>query len=123
MINPKHFFEETKKLGINFFTGVPDSLLKHLCYFISDNVENENHIISKISNDEDYSSFSGLIYNYVKLNHDNEFKNNTFFLGSEQELKIREEDKKSILKIEAVKRNENIDIDNYEDLELAKKML
>lgn len=46
MINPKHFFEETKKLGINFFTGVPDSLLKHLCYFISDNVENENHIIS-----------------------------------------------------------------------------
>ena len=103
--------EAKSKYNRLFSNMVTDSL--DLMYVSLTRAQNENHIISKISKDEDYSSFSGLIYNYVKLNHDNEFKNNTFFLGSEQELKIREEDKKSILKIEAVKRNENIDIDNF----------
>lgn len=45
MINPKDFYEELGKRGINFFTGVPDSLLKEFCSYISDNVHN-NHIIA-----------------------------------------------------------------------------
>ena len=60
---------------------VTDSL--DLMYVSLTRAQNENHIISKTSKDEDYSSFSGLIYNYVKLNHVKEFKNNTLFLGTE----------------------------------------
>jgi len=32
--------------GINFYIGVPDSLLKDFCSYIADNVSSENHIIS-----------------------------------------------------------------------------
>jgi len=45
MIDPSSFFESITNKGISFFTGVPDSLLKNFCYFISDNVSSENHII------------------------------------------------------------------------------
>ena len=45
MINPKDFYEELEKNNIGFFTGVPDSLLKEFCSYISDNVAN-NHIIA-----------------------------------------------------------------------------
>lgn len=34
------------KNGVNFFTGVPDSLLKHFCAFISDQVEPAEHVIT-----------------------------------------------------------------------------
>lgn len=46
MINPRSFFNEIKKLKIDFFTGVPDSLLKNFCFYISDNVNEDRHIIS-----------------------------------------------------------------------------
>lgn len=40
-LEPSDFYEELKKREIDFFTGVPDSLLKDLCGFISDNVPKE----------------------------------------------------------------------------------
>ena len=46
MIKPKVFFEHIKKEGVDFFTGVPDSLLKDLCFYISDHSNTNNHIIA-----------------------------------------------------------------------------
>ena len=31
---------------IRFFTGVPDSLLKDICFYIEDNTDRQNHIIA-----------------------------------------------------------------------------
>ena len=90
---------------------VTDSL--NLMYVSLTRAQNENHIISKTSKDEDYSSFSGLVYNYVRLNHSQGFKNNTLFLGTDNRTKTKEGLNKSIFKLEEVKRNENLDIDNF----------
>jgi len=46
MIQAESFFNLLQNNGIEFFTGVPDSLLKNICAFISDNVSKENHIIA-----------------------------------------------------------------------------
>ena len=46
MIEPQFFVEEIKKRGTSFFTGVPDSLLKSLCAYITDSVDDEKHIIA-----------------------------------------------------------------------------
>ncbi len=46
MINPEQFYNLLKENGIDFFTGVPDSQLKNICAYISDNVSKENHIIA-----------------------------------------------------------------------------
>ncbi len=46
MINPEHFYKLLKDNGIDFFTGVPDSLLKSICAYITDNVSKENNIIA-----------------------------------------------------------------------------
>ena len=46
MISPEIFFIKLKNEGFDFFTGVPDSLLKNICSYISDNVEDSNHIIA-----------------------------------------------------------------------------
>lgn len=46
MINPKDIFEHLIKVGVEFFTGVPDSLLKDICAYISDNVRKEKNIIA-----------------------------------------------------------------------------
>lgn len=46
MISPKCFFEELKCHGIDFYTGVPDSLLKNLCAYITDNLPSSQHIIA-----------------------------------------------------------------------------
>lgn len=45
MVNTFNFYRKMKEVDINFFTGVPDSLLKQLCACISDLSEN-NHIIA-----------------------------------------------------------------------------
>lgn len=45
-ISPQAFFEILQKNQIEFFTGVPDSLLKSICAFITDNVASHNHIIA-----------------------------------------------------------------------------
>ena len=46
MIKPSDFFNFLKSKEVNFYCGVPDSLLKNFCAYVSDNVDEENHIIS-----------------------------------------------------------------------------
>ena len=46
MISPKFFIEKLASLQIDFFTGVPDSLLKNICAYITDNSSAENNIIA-----------------------------------------------------------------------------
>ncbi len=46
MIQPKAFIENLEQGGIDFFAGVPDSLLKNLCAYITDNIARENNIIA-----------------------------------------------------------------------------
>ena len=46
MINTKKFYDLLKKHEIIFFTGVPDSLLKDFCAYITDFTPKNNHIIS-----------------------------------------------------------------------------
>jgi phosphonopyruvate decarboxylase len=45
-ISPLKFYNLLKSHNIDFFTGVPDSLLKQLCLCIDDNVAPECHIIA-----------------------------------------------------------------------------
>ena len=46
MIEPKDFIERLRAGGVDFFAGVPDSLLKNLCAYITDNIARENNIIA-----------------------------------------------------------------------------
>lgn len=46
MISPKFFIEELGVLGIDFFAGVPDSLLKSMCAYISDTIDHHHNIIT-----------------------------------------------------------------------------
>lgn len=46
MLSPKDFLESLICRGVEFFTGVPDSLLRPLCDYISDTVPLTHHIIS-----------------------------------------------------------------------------
>ncbi len=46
MITPQFFIETLKKHGIEFFAGVPDSLLKNICAYISDNIDDKHNIIT-----------------------------------------------------------------------------
>lgn len=46
MINTSKFYNALTDRNIDFFTGVPDSLLKDICAFISDNAPSERHIIA-----------------------------------------------------------------------------
>jgi len=46
MVEPKQFFDCLVKNGINFFSGVPDSLLKNICNYITDSTTHEDHIIA-----------------------------------------------------------------------------
>ncbi len=46
MISPEFFYNKLKESGINFFTGVPDSLLKSFCAYTTDNTEEKNNIIA-----------------------------------------------------------------------------
>ena len=45
MINIDRFVGELKDVGVDFFTGVPDSLLKSFCAYVTDNC-GENHAIA-----------------------------------------------------------------------------
>ena len=45
-INPSDFYLQLLKNDINFFSGVPDSLLKEFCFFIDDKLPEEKHIIA-----------------------------------------------------------------------------
>lgn len=46
MIPTNLFYEELVENDIKFYTGVPDSLLKDICGYISDTASKKNHIIS-----------------------------------------------------------------------------
>ncbi len=46
MIRPQFFIESLTYHGINFFAGVPDSLLKNICAYITDNLPKEQNIIA-----------------------------------------------------------------------------
>ena len=46
MIQVDNFLKFLKKNKINFFTGVPDSLLKNFCLSIEQKIDKKNHIIS-----------------------------------------------------------------------------
>ena len=46
MISPKFFVEELGRYGIDFFAGVPDSLLKNICAYIADNMDARHNIIA-----------------------------------------------------------------------------
>jgi phosphonopyruvate decarboxylase len=46
MIFPRDFYEGLQKTGIDFFTGVPDSLLKDMCAYITDKTAEDKHIIA-----------------------------------------------------------------------------
>lgn len=46
MIRPSYFYDLLIKNGTDFFAGVPDSLLKNFCAYVTDNAPSEKHIIS-----------------------------------------------------------------------------
>lgn len=46
MISPKFFIDTLASYGIDYFAGVPDSLLKNICAYIADNVDTRHNIIT-----------------------------------------------------------------------------
>lgn len=46
MIRPEFFIEALKEKGIDCFAGVPDSLLKNICAYITDHSDEEHNIIA-----------------------------------------------------------------------------
>ena len=46
MIRPEFFIETLRKKGIDCFTGVPDSLLKNICAYITDHFDAAHNIIA-----------------------------------------------------------------------------
>ena len=46
MINPKFFYDTLASYGIDFYAGVPDSLLKNLCAYITDHADVQHNIIA-----------------------------------------------------------------------------
>lgn len=46
MISPEFFVETLGKHGIDFFAGVPDSLLKNICAYIADHSDSSHNIIT-----------------------------------------------------------------------------
>ena len=45
-LSPPDFHRLLTEHGVEFFTGVPDSLLKNYCAYVTDNVKKENHLIA-----------------------------------------------------------------------------
>jgi phosphonopyruvate decarboxylase len=46
MIEPRRFFDDLCQHGFDFFTGVPDSLLKDFCAYVTDHTTGDQHIIA-----------------------------------------------------------------------------
>ena len=46
MISPQSFFEALTEAGVEFFAGVPDSLLKNFCAYVTDNAAENSHVIA-----------------------------------------------------------------------------
>lgn len=46
MVRPKFFYDTLASYGIDFYAGVPDSLLKNICAYISDHADADHNIIA-----------------------------------------------------------------------------
>lgn len=46
MISPETFFQELAANGVRKYSGVPDSLLKSFCAYVSDNSDEGSHVIT-----------------------------------------------------------------------------
>ena len=46
MVNQKELFEALNEMGVDFFTGVPDSLLNDFCLYMTDNMSTEQHVMA-----------------------------------------------------------------------------
>ena len=46
MISPKFFYDTLASKGVDFYAGVPDSLLKNLCAYITDHADAAHNIIA-----------------------------------------------------------------------------
>ena len=46
MIRPQFFYDTLAKYDITFYAGVPDSLLKNLCAYITDHADDRHNIIA-----------------------------------------------------------------------------
>jgi phosphonopyruvate decarboxylase len=46
MLECSHFFEKLKGQDFEFYAGVPDSLLKNFCFYVSDHLPSDKHIIT-----------------------------------------------------------------------------
>jgi phosphonopyruvate decarboxylase len=46
MIRPEFFINQLGQRGIDFFAGVPDSLLKNICAYIADHIDSSHNIIT-----------------------------------------------------------------------------
>ena len=46
MISPEFFINKLEEKNINFYTGVPDSLLKNICAYITEHLPREKNIIA-----------------------------------------------------------------------------
>lgn len=46
MLRPEYFIEKLKESGIDCFAGVPDSLLKNMCAYITDSCDDVHNIIA-----------------------------------------------------------------------------
>jgi phosphonopyruvate decarboxylase len=46
VLSPRDFFEALRSSGVALFAGVPDSLLKDFCAYVTDNCPRERHVIT-----------------------------------------------------------------------------
>lgn len=46
MIKPEFFIEKLRSSGVDFYAGVPDSLLKNICAYITDHFDAQHNIIA-----------------------------------------------------------------------------
>lgn len=46
MVNQKELFEALDRLGVKFFTGVPDSLLNDFCLYLTNNIPDNHHVMA-----------------------------------------------------------------------------
>ena len=46
MIDLEKFYESLKTEGVDFITGVPDSLLNGFCTYVEENLSKEEHVIT-----------------------------------------------------------------------------
>ena len=46
MVNQKELFDSLNNMGVDFFTGVPDSLLNDFCIYMTNNLSSNQHVMA-----------------------------------------------------------------------------